>query len=127
MKGVSGALSVECGKHGEVSGFAEGRHKGESGGGFAPGVWRNINRGVNTRTGVEEKTIVFVDNLPANVTKRELYKKLRMKAKGLFAFIRFQRFGGALRLIRRLNGTLWKGGNLFITMSKFKRSDGTNE
>ncbi|MED6163097.1 hypothetical protein PIB30_076620 [Stylosanthes scabra] len=139
MEGVRGAVKGECGKHGEGSGFAGGRNKGESGGGFPPGVRRNINRGFYTRSGADEKTTIFVDNLPDSVIKRELYeefgrdgyvtdifisRKLRLKAKGPFAFISFQRIGGALRSIRRLNGTLWHGGKLFLTMSKFRRYEG---
>ncbi|MED6146294.1 hypothetical protein PIB30_033214 [Stylosanthes scabra] len=114
---MRGGRSGERGIHGEESSYAGGRNKGENGVGFAS---------------------VFVDNLPINVTKRELYKefgldgyvtdiyisrKLRLKTKNPFAFIRYQRLGGALRVIRRLNGTVWRGGRLFITISKFRHQD----
>ncbi|MED6150016.1 hypothetical protein PIB30_068094 [Stylosanthes scabra] len=96
------------------------------------------NRGFGSRNGREELTTVFVDNLYDRVTKRELYKKfgrdgyiadifvsrkLRGNARSPFAFIRFQRFGGALRSIRRLNRTVWKGRKLYMQISRVRRHE----
>ncbi|MED6124513.1 hypothetical protein PIB30_059615 [Stylosanthes scabra] len=103
-------------------------------GGVTNKGWFWPQKVARARLGVDEN----VDNLPTGVSKRQLYKdfgrdgyvtdifvsrKLRMKANGPFAFIRFQRYGGVMRAIRRSNGTLWGGGKLFITLSKFKRED----
>ncbi|MED6175361.1 hypothetical protein PIB30_077635 [Stylosanthes scabra] len=131
-------MRVERGKHGEVSGYVGRSHNGESleGGGFALGVRRNSNKGYWWRVGTDVKTTVFVDNLPEDVAKRDMYKefgrdsyitdifvsrKQRLRVKGPFAFVRFQRFEGALRAINRLNGYLWKGRELTVTMPKFTR------
>ncbi|MED6180016.1 hypothetical protein PIB30_006506 [Stylosanthes scabra] len=137
-KGVRGARSGERGKHGEVSGNTGRRNKGESGGEFAFGARRFSKGGVGAFAGYDVNTTVFVDNLPMNVTKRELYKefgldryvtdifisrKFRAKMKSPFAFIRFQRPGGAIRAICRLNGKVWKGQRLFITVSKYRNQD----
>ncbi|MED6128295.1 hypothetical protein PIB30_096345 [Stylosanthes scabra] len=74
--------------------------------------------------------------LRAEVTKRALYKefrkdgyirdvfisrKTRKKTMCLFAFVRYSSYGGALRAITRLNGTLWGKFKLYVTLSKFKR------
>ncbi|MED6119137.1 hypothetical protein PIB30_008945 [Stylosanthes scabra] len=136
--GVRGGWSAERGKHGEDSDYAGGRNKGESGGGSASGAWRKTHwgTGASYRGGVN--STVFVDNLPKSVTKRKLYKefglhgyvtdiisrKEMLKMKGPFAFIKFQRVDGVLRAIRCMNGSLWGGRRLFMSLSKFRRKDG---
>ncbi|MED6126598.1 hypothetical protein PIB30_079969 [Stylosanthes scabra] len=53
---------------------------------------------------IDEKITIFVDNLP-----------------------KFQRYGGAMRAITRLNGKTWSGGELFVTMSKFNKRDANRQ
>ncbi|MED6197560.1 hypothetical protein PIB30_057554 [Stylosanthes scabra] len=74
-EGVRGGRSGERGKHGEVFGYAGRRDKGESGVRFASGVWRFPKKGFGIFAEQDENTTVFVDNLPDNITKRELYKE----------------------------------------------------
>ncbi|MED6147672.1 hypothetical protein PIB30_045981 [Stylosanthes scabra] len=79
---------------------------------------------------------IFVDNLPPEVSKRALYKefgkdgffldvfiarKERRNMNSPFAFIRYHAYGGALRAINRLNGTLWCDAKLFVTLSEYGR------
>ncbi|MED6216614.1 hypothetical protein PIB30_009207 [Stylosanthes scabra] len=71
--GVRGRWRVERGKHGEVSGYAGGSYKGESGDGCAQGAWRRGYWGPHPNGRVQTHA-VFVDGLPEKITKRELYK-----------------------------------------------------
>ncbi|MED6170649.1 hypothetical protein PIB30_033124 [Stylosanthes scabra] len=79
---------------------------------------------------------VFMDNLPEDVSKRSLYKvfgrygfisdiyvsrRSRRNPKRTFAFIRFKSYGGALKSISNMNGTMWGGTKLFVTLSKSRR------
>ncbi|MED6152390.1 hypothetical protein PIB30_091605 [Stylosanthes scabra] len=140
---MRGERITESGKHGEGSGHAEGRNKRGSVGGFVSGVRRrgNVGRNWNHRIVRTESHTIFVDNLPAGVAKRELYKefgkdgsvndifmsrKSRRNANCPFAFVRFNEYAGAMRAIDRLNGTFWGEGKLFITLSKFKRDGGVH-
>ncbi|MED6162213.1 hypothetical protein PIB30_068291 [Stylosanthes scabra] len=146
---VRWAEGFERGKHREGSDFAGGRKKGESVGGSASGVWRDIdNRGridkhrwSESNRKSEDCHTIFVDNLPMNISKRDLYRefgrqgfitdvfisrKVRRNANGPFAFVRFKALGGAMRAIEMLNGTSWSGKKLYITMSKFRRERETN-
>ncbi|MED6107789.1 hypothetical protein PIB30_017492 [Stylosanthes scabra] len=100
-------------KHGEGSGHAGGRNKGESEGGLVSSVGRKSQRARVWRpTGSGrwhnsiETTTIFVDNIPIGVTKRA-----------------FQRYGGAIRAVKRLNGVTWNGAKLFVTISKPNRGD----
>ncbi|MED6122087.1 hypothetical protein PIB30_036520 [Stylosanthes scabra] len=106
------------------------------GGGFAPGVGRMGLRGVGN-----EPHTIFVDGLTKRTMKRMLYvkfgkfgyimdvcisKKLRAKASGPYAFIRYKNRSGVVDAIRMLNGTMWDNNNLVVTMSKFERNGGFN-
>ncbi|MED6133836.1 hypothetical protein PIB30_031963 [Stylosanthes scabra] len=143
-----GAVRHESGKHGEGFVYVESRNMGESGSGFAFGVRRFLSRGVSgngRRTdpnGRSQTTrmvgsyTVFVDNLPTEITKRDLYKefgkngyitdvfasrKMRRKTKCPFAFIRYILYGGAMRAIGRLNASSWVEVKLYVTLSKVRR------
>ncbi|MED6211199.1 hypothetical protein PIB30_071411 [Stylosanthes scabra] len=48
-------------------------------------------------------------------------RKARWKMMSLFAFIRYNSYGSAMRAIARLNGTLWGKFKLFVTLSKIRR------
>ncbi|MED6160208.1 hypothetical protein PIB30_049189 [Stylosanthes scabra] len=142
--GVRGVEGFERKKHGEVSGFAGRRNKGESEGGFAPGVWRNSGKGsrfqrlrwhqsnVHNRSGHS----VFVDHLPVGVSKREIYKKFgkvgfildvfisrkeRRNGKGIFAFVRYYSLVGAEKAVKWINGLTWDGCILYATLSSDRR------
>ncbi|MED6118551.1 hypothetical protein PIB30_003767 [Stylosanthes scabra] len=79
---------------------------------------------------------VLVDNLPERITKRALFKefgkdgyitdifiskKVRQNAKGRFAFIRFNSYGGAMKFINRMNGRRWEEFDLHVELSRFDR------
>ncbi|MED6172506.1 hypothetical protein PIB30_050710 [Stylosanthes scabra] len=142
--GARRAVGYEWGKHDEVSGFAGGRNKGESVGWNASGIWRHIGN----RDGFQKQRwsapklrgrdchTVFVDKLPENMTKRDIYKgfgkcgsitdvflsrKVRKNANGPFAFVRFYSLKGAMRAVSLINETSWDGLKLHATMSRFRR------
>ncbi|MED6175309.1 hypothetical protein PIB30_077159 [Stylosanthes scabra] len=149
-EGVRWVTRGERGKHGEVSSFAGGRHKGESVGGFEPGVRRNFGWGVYKNTvscpqwcrglkPTNKSYMVFIDNLPLDVIKGALYKefgkdgfisdvfisrKERRNSTGTFAFIRFNSYGGSRKAIQRLNGTRWGEANLVVGLPKYYRGNG---
>ncbi|MED6217133.1 hypothetical protein PIB30_014795 [Stylosanthes scabra] len=144
MNGARGGVRDESGKHGKDTGVAGRRHKGESGGGFAPGARRFYNWGGSERMrnhrrwrgGLHSAKVphtVFVDNLPRDVTKRAMYKefgkdgyisdifvsrKVRRNSTGAFAFIRFISYEATVKALKRLNGTRWKETNLYVGLSK---------
>ncbi|MED6143257.1 hypothetical protein PIB30_004762 [Stylosanthes scabra] len=77
---------------------------------------------------------IFIDNLPTDVTKRDLYKefgndhyivdvyisrKIGKSAKNPFGFIRYYSNGGARKAISRLNGSTWKGVKLLVAVPKY--------
>ncbi|MED6116275.1 hypothetical protein PIB30_098683, partial [Stylosanthes scabra] len=87
----------------------------------------------------DEPHTIFVDRLSTSTSKRVLYKKFgrfgyitdvffsrkkRMRAVGLFAFIRYSTRGGALNAIGTLNGMSWENNQILVTMSKFQRNGG---
>ncbi|MED6216956.1 hypothetical protein PIB30_012962 [Stylosanthes scabra] len=138
--GVRWGVRGERAKHGEVTGGAGGRNKGESVGGatgvkesslgFRSGVW-SVRRGYDGG-----HHTIFADNLPVTVSKRELFlefgydewindiyilRKQRRVMKSPFAFIRFNAYASALRAIKRMNGRLWKGKTISASLAKFKR------
>ncbi|MED6219270.1 hypothetical protein PIB30_034285 [Stylosanthes scabra] len=75
--GVRGWRAVERGKHSEVIGLANGRDKGESGGGFVSDAWRARNGARANSVSVDKLSghTIFMDNLPTNVTKRDIFKE----------------------------------------------------
>ncbi|MED6146203.1 hypothetical protein PIB30_032469 [Stylosanthes scabra] len=109
--------------------------------------WREVlERGIHGLRGEEalassfEEGVhtIFVDNLPSEVRKGELFRefgrdgnvrdvyifrKQRSDMKSPFAFIRFDAAGGARRAIDRLNSKIWRGTKLFITVSRYRRND----
>ncbi|MED6145303.1 hypothetical protein PIB30_023885 [Stylosanthes scabra] len=117
-RGARRVVWQERGIHGEGSGHAGGRNKGESGGGFAS------------------------DHLPSTVTKRELFKEFgkdgfirdiyisrrkRQHTEDAFAFVRFREYKDAMRAIRRLNGTTWQEHKLCVSMSRYKKEGSWSE
>ncbi|MED6132891.1 hypothetical protein PIB30_022970 [Stylosanthes scabra] len=102
----AGGVISERGKHGEVSGYAGRRHKGESVGKGTAGVWEVNTRGVSREKVREFENgvyTIFVDNLSKTVMKGELFKdffgygiikdvfvsrKWRRNSSSPFAFIR---------------------------------------
>ncbi|MED6220844.1 hypothetical protein PIB30_048744 [Stylosanthes scabra] len=142
--GVRRVTRVERGKHGEVSGQAGRRNKGERGVGFVSGDRRFTYWDGERGTEREPRRgfTVFVDNLPMDVLKRALFKefgrsgfitdiyvsrKYRRNFKGAFAFIRYNEYGGALRSVSVMNGTMWGNAKLLVTMSKYGRGMITNK
>ncbi|MED6144081.1 hypothetical protein PIB30_012167 [Stylosanthes scabra] len=118
-------------KHGEGLGFAGRRNKEESGGGFVSGVRRPENG---------ETFTIFIDGLPTNISKRELYKafgiygfiadvfvsrKERQKngTPYRFAFVRYKFFAGAVKAIEGMNGRKWGNLKLLVMMSKYRRKE----
>ncbi|MED6130509.1 hypothetical protein PIB30_001595 [Stylosanthes scabra] len=138
-------VRAERGKHGEGFGFVEGRNKGESVSEFVSGVRRFNNGGGRSEHiaylkrrdhYMTETCTVFVDNLPTEVTKRDLFKefgkdgyiadiyisrKERQRANRLFAFIRFNSQGGAMKSIERMNGRRWRESQLYVILSKYDK------
>ncbi|MED6198661.1 hypothetical protein PIB30_068609 [Stylosanthes scabra] len=106
-RGVRRGVWFERGKHDEGSGYAGGKNKGESGGGFVLGA-RRLGNWVDLGYKEVETHKIFVDGLPAIISKRELYKafgrfgsisdifvsrKTRQSGEGPFAFIRYNAYG----------------------------------
>ncbi|MED6183792.1 hypothetical protein PIB30_041072 [Stylosanthes scabra] len=121
------------GKHCEDSGFAGRRHKG--------GMWdgEHLVLGGKCDLGMRGFHTVFVDNLPFGIRKGELYQlfwadgfvkdvyvsnKHRSKVTCPFAFVRFEDAGDARRAIDRLNGGLWKGRKIVVSMLKYRHRYG---
>ncbi|MED6205402.1 hypothetical protein PIB30_017214 [Stylosanthes scabra] len=115
-EGVSGWKRVsERGIHCEDTGYAGGRNKGESDGWVAPGVLEGqygVSSKLMNRKLADGCFTVFLDNLPIQVLKGELFKefwkcgvvtdvyiskKKRRWRHGPFAFIRFSELGCARR------------------------------
>ncbi|MED6204968.1 hypothetical protein PIB30_013735 [Stylosanthes scabra] len=125
----------ERGKHGEVSGLAGRRNKGERDGGFAQGVWRG--KYWDSRSYERNHTFsIFVDRLPESISKRELYKafgkfgfisdifisrKARQRSQGPFAFIRYVAHGGAMKAVEMMNNKQWGKERLLVTISKYRQ------
>ncbi|MED6161391.1 hypothetical protein PIB30_060321 [Stylosanthes scabra] len=116
----------ERGKHCEDSGYAGGRNKGESDGRVAPGVLEGKYGGsskLKNRELADGCFTVFLDNLPSQVLKGELFKefwkcgvvtdvyisrKKRRWRHGPFTFIRFSEIGCARRAVSWMNGKWFK-------------------
>ncbi|XP_016164470.1 polyadenylate-binding protein, cytoplasmic and nuclear-like [Arachis ipaensis] len=79
---------------------------------------------------------VFVDSLPADISKRELFglfswtgrindiylsRKTRNGKIYLFAFIRYTTKGGALKAIAEMNHMLLRGKELYVGDAKYRR------
>ncbi|MED6106683.1 hypothetical protein PIB30_006627 [Stylosanthes scabra] len=126
----------ECGKHSEISGYAGRRNKGESVEGLRQVLGGNA-KGYGGNW--DEPHTVFVDSLPEGISKRVLYvkfgkfgyildifisRKVRTKAGGPYAFIRYKARLGADEAIRMMNGTIWENNKLLVTMSKYGRNGG---
>ncbi|MED6204874.1 hypothetical protein PIB30_012921 [Stylosanthes scabra] len=92
-------------------------------GGFASGDWRANNnkdgegkqQWRNPRFMSDENHTLFIDNLPTNVSKRDLYKEF-----GKDGYITNR---GAMKAVERLNGTFWGSDKFYVTMSKFRRNE----
>ncbi|MED6160568.1 hypothetical protein PIB30_052623 [Stylosanthes scabra] len=141
---VRGEGCVECGKHCEESGYTGRRNKGQSVGGFAPGVRRvGFNGyGSNAKGYSDSRDVphtVFVDGLPEGISKRALYvkfgkcgyildvfisRKQRVRTEGPFPFIRYKSVRGAVEAIWALNNTIWGNNKLLVTISKYERKGG---
>ncbi|MED6160700.1 hypothetical protein PIB30_053837 [Stylosanthes scabra] len=123
------------------------RTRRESVGGFVSGArrrgsWDFGRVGLNAKGDGDEPQTIFVDGLVAGITKRMLYvkfgkfkyildvfisRKMRAKAIGSYAFIRYKNRRGAEDAIRMLNGTMWENNNLVVTIPKFERSGASME
>ncbi|MED6157506.1 hypothetical protein PIB30_023703 [Stylosanthes scabra] len=99
---------------------------------------RNSNEtAVDKWTALERKThSIFVDNLPSHVSKRFLYREFRIHGNvvdafisrrprnekhGLFAFIRYDSKGGAVREMKKLDGTYIAGKGVLVKEANVRR------
>ncbi|MED6194272.1 Serine arginine-rich splicing factor 2 [Stylosanthes scabra] len=86
-----------------------------------------------------ESHTIYLDNLPRNVLKGEIFRefrrfgfvkdmyvsrKNRRNRNDSFAFIRFHDFTEALRAVEGMNGKIWYGRELLATISKYRRTNG---
>ncbi|MED6181071.1 hypothetical protein PIB30_016214 [Stylosanthes scabra] len=123
-------LHVQSWIRGRVWGGASGVNEGSRG--FRSG-FRSVRRGYDG-----DHHTIFADNFPDTISKRELFlefgydgwindiyisRKQRRVMKSPFAFIRFNAYASAMRAIKRLNGSLWKGKTISVSLAKFKRSE----
>ncbi|MED6180241.1 hypothetical protein PIB30_008435 [Stylosanthes scabra] len=143
-EGGSGSEGYERGIHRESSGYAGRRQRARAWGGEHPKFGRDNNRvGVRHGSSNFEMSVftIFVDNLPTQVFKGDLYRefakdrrvkdafisrKQRKNERGPFAFVRFEDIGGARRVVDRLNGYYCRGRNLMITLCKYRRKRPSN-
>ncbi|XP_016195391.1 polyadenylate-binding protein, cytoplasmic and nuclear-like [Arachis ipaensis] len=97
-----------------------------------PQIW---NWEANLRLENESFTI-FVDNLPGNVSKNELFHMFKWTGRindiylarkekygriHLFAFIRYTTKGGALKAIKEMNGMRLQSKEIFVGEAKYRR------
>ncbi|XP_015960498.1 uncharacterized protein LOC107484432 [Arachis duranensis] len=90
----------------------------------------------------DESFTIFLDNLPEDVSKRELFQLfswtgrindiyLSRKQKAgsiyMFAFIRYTTKGGALKAITEINRMKLRGKVMFVGEAKYRRSLGTTD
>ncbi|MED6110634.1 hypothetical protein PIB30_044767 [Stylosanthes scabra] len=131
-RGVSRIVSVR-GKHCEEGNNSGRRNKGESDG-------RNReNDGIHDKWIVIDRSThsAFVDNLPIHITKRFLFREFgfhgnvvdafvsrerRQGNKCVFAFIRFDSKGGAVRVIENLDGSYIAGKGMIVKEAHVRRN-----
>ncbi|MED6110521.1 hypothetical protein PIB30_043774 [Stylosanthes scabra] len=107
----AGGVRPERGKHGEATGFASWRNKGES-----------EARGTSSVSEGELFKEFFTYGIIIDVF---VSRKQRRNGRGLLAFIRFKEYGSARRAIERMNGVWWSGRKMHrkevvLSRSKFQ-------
>ncbi|MED6207452.1 Serine arginine-rich splicing factor 2 [Stylosanthes scabra] len=139
-KGVRRVESFLRAKHGEESSYAGRRNKGESSGGFVSGERRETLGGdLDGNQGkVERLVTVFINNIPRRTSRRDLWWefkrygkivdvyiswKKRKRSDGPFGFIRFVELAEARKAIEALNGAMWSGMRIQVSISKFARKE----
>ncbi|XP_020967479.1 polyadenylate-binding protein, cytoplasmic and nuclear-like [Arachis ipaensis] len=83
-----------------------------------------------------ESFTIFVDNLPSNVSKNELFHMFKWTERindfylarkekygriHLFAFIRYTTKGGSLKAIKEMNGMRLRSKEIFVGEAKYRR------
>ncbi|MED6182795.1 hypothetical protein PIB30_032017 [Stylosanthes scabra] len=89
----------ERGKHGEVSGNARRRNKGESVGGELYKAFGKYG---------------FISDI-------FILRKARQRSQGPFAFIRYVAHGGAVKAVEMMNNKKWENERLLVTISKYRQ------
>ena len=107
-------------------------------GGAARSHWRH-NRTNEDILQIERQTFtIFVDNLPASMTKGWLFqifqwtgriadifisKKQRKESHNPFAFVGYKTKGGALKAVKELNGMEIRGHKISVNEAKYSRRE----